>query len=198
MNRNLLDFEKPIAELEAKIDELRRVEAEPGLDIEEEVARLERKSRELTRSRRSRSSRHGRSAQLGATSGAPLLPWTIIERVFTDFEELHGDRSYADDPAVVGGLCRLEGSGSGRDRPPEGPQHQGKGRSPLWDARPGGVSKGAAPHAARRPLRAPRADVHRHSRGPIPEWARRSAARARPSRETCSRWPRCPLPSSAP
>jgi len=107
MNRNLLDFEKPIAELEAKIEELRRVEAEPGLDIEEEVARLERKSRELTRSTFSKLS----AWQIAQLARHPERPYTLdyLERVFTDFEELHGDRSYADDPAVVGGLCRLEG-----------------------------------------------------------------------------------------
>lgn len=103
MNRNLLDFEKPIAELEAKIEELRRVEAEPGLDIEEEVARLERKSRELTRSTFSKLS----AWQIAQLARHPERPYTLdyLERVFTDFEELHGDRSYADDPAVVGGLC---------------------------------------------------------------------------------------------
>ena len=107
MKRNLLDFERPIAELEAKIDELRRVEADPGLDIEEEIARLQRKSLELTKSTFSKLS----AWQVSQLARHPERPYTLeyIERIFTDFEELHGDRSFADDPAVVGGVCRLEG-----------------------------------------------------------------------------------------
>ena len=107
MKRNLLDFERPIAELEAKIDELRRVEADPGLDIEEEIARLQRKSQELAKSTFSKLS----AWQISQLARHPERPYTLdyIERIFADFEELHGDRSFADDPAVVGGLCRLEG-----------------------------------------------------------------------------------------
>ena len=107
MKRNLLDFERPIAELEAKIDELRRVEAEPGLDLEEEIARLERKSLELTKATFSTLS----AWQISQLARHPERPYTLdyIERIFTDFEELHGDRSFADDPAVVGGLGRLRG-----------------------------------------------------------------------------------------
>ena len=107
MKRNLLDFERPIAELEAKIDELRRVEADPGLDIEEEIARLQRKSLELAKSTFSKLS----AWQISQLARHPERPYTLdyIERIFADFEELHGDRSFADDPAVVGGLCRLEG-----------------------------------------------------------------------------------------
>ena len=107
MKRTLLDFERPIAELEAKIEELRRVEADPGLDIEEEIARLQRKSRELTKSIFSKLS----AWQVSQLARHPERPYTLdyIERIFTDFEELHGDRSFADDPAIVGGVCRLAG-----------------------------------------------------------------------------------------
>lgn len=107
MKRNLLDFERPIAELDAKIEELRRVEADPGLNIEEEIARLVRKSRELTRSTFSKLS----AWQVSQLARHPERPYTLdyLARMFTDFEELHGDRSFADDPAVVGGLCRLDG-----------------------------------------------------------------------------------------
>ena len=107
MKRNLLDFERPIAELEAKIDELRRVEADPGLDIKEEIARLQRKSLELTKSTFSKLS----AWQISQLARHPERPYTLdyIGRIFTDFEELHGDRSFADDPAVVGGVCRLDG-----------------------------------------------------------------------------------------
>ena len=120
MKRTLLDFERPIAELEAKIEELRRVEADPGLDIEEEIARLQRKSRELTKSIFSKLS----AWQVSQLARHPERPYTLdyIERIFTDFEELHGDRSFADDPAIVGGVCRLA------DRPVVVVGHQ-KGRT---------------------------------------------------------------------
>ena len=93
MKRNLLEFERPIAELEAKIDELRRVEADPGLDIEEEIARLQRKSLELTKSTFSRLS----AWQVSQLARHPERPYTLdyIARIFSDFEELHGDRSYS-------------------------------------------------------------------------------------------------------
>ena len=106
MKGEFLDFERPIAELEARIGELRRV-ADPDLNIEEEIERLERKSHDLTRSIFSKLS----AWQVAQLARHPQRPYTLdyLSRIFTDFEELHGDRNFADDPAVVGGLCRLEG-----------------------------------------------------------------------------------------
>jgi len=107
MNLDFLDFEQPIAELEAKIEELRRVGSDSDLNISEEIGHLQAKSDELTRSIFSKLN----AWQISQLARHPRRPYTLdyIERLFTDFQELHGDRAFADDPAVVGGLARLDG-----------------------------------------------------------------------------------------
>ena len=107
MNLNFLDFEQPIAELEAKIEELRYVGSDNEINISEEIQRLQSKSRELTESIFS----NLQSAQIAQLARHPQRPYFLdyVERIFTDFEELHGDRAYADDAAIVAGLARLEG-----------------------------------------------------------------------------------------
>ncbi|MEE4204077.1 MAG: acetyl-CoA carboxylase carboxyltransferase subunit alpha [Halieaceae bacterium] len=107
MNPNYLDFEQPIAELEEKIGELRSVESDSDIDLADEVERLQEKSRKLT-----------------AKIYADLSPWDIVRvarhplrpysmdyipRLFTEFDELHGDRHFGDDKAIVGGVARLDG-----------------------------------------------------------------------------------------
>lgn len=107
MNLNYLDFEQPIAELEAKIEELQLVGNDNSLNISEEIAKLREKSRRLT-----------------ATIYADLTPWQVVKvarhphrpyamdyisRIFDDFDELHGDRHFGDDKAIVGGIARLDG-----------------------------------------------------------------------------------------
>ncbi len=107
MNLNFLDFEQPIADLEAKIEALRYAGDDSGLNISEEIARLREKSEALTDSIFSKLT----AAQVAQLARHPQRPYLLdyIERIFTDFEELHGDRAYADDPAMVGGIGRLEG-----------------------------------------------------------------------------------------
>ena len=107
MNSNYLDFEQPIAELQAKIDELRNVGSDNAINLDEEIQRLQVKMRQkikgifkdLTPWQISQLSRH------------PLRPYTLdyIEKIFDDFHELHGDRAFADDHAIVGGLARFRG-----------------------------------------------------------------------------------------
>ena len=107
MNPNYLDFEQPIAELQAKIDELRNVGSDNALNLDEEIQRLQAKMRqklasifkELTPWQVSQISRH------------PLRPYTLdyIDHLFDEFHELHGDRAFADDHAIVGGLARFRG-----------------------------------------------------------------------------------------
>jgi len=106
MNLNFLDFEQPIAELEAKIEELRYVGSDNEINIVEEITRLQGKSRELTETIFS----NLKSAQISQLSRHPQRPYLLdyIERVFTDFEELHGDRAFKDDYAIVGGIARLD------------------------------------------------------------------------------------------
>jgi len=107
MNLNFLEFEQPVAELEAKIEELRHVGDDNEINIQEEITRLEEKSRALTESLFSAL----KPWQISQLSRHPLRPYMLdyVEHIFDDFEELHGDRMYADDHAIVGGIARLEG-----------------------------------------------------------------------------------------
>jgi acetyl-CoA carboxylase carboxyl transferase subunit alpha len=102
-----LDFEQPIAELEAKIEELRFVQDDSALDISEEIARLQKKSQTLTKEI------YGKldAWQIAQVARHPQRPYTLdyVNGIFTDFEELHGDRAFGDDPAIVGGLARFGG-----------------------------------------------------------------------------------------
>jgi len=107
MKHSFLDFEQPIAELEAKIDELRYVSHDNEINISEEITRLEAKSKTLTEAIFAKLT----SWQMAQLARHPGRPYTLdyIERIFTEFEELHGDRAFSDDPAIVGGVARLEG-----------------------------------------------------------------------------------------
>ncbi|HMW29583.1 MAG TPA: acetyl-CoA carboxylase carboxyl transferase subunit alpha [Plasticicumulans sp.] len=107
MNMNFLDFEQPIAELEAKLQELRKLCNDTELNISDEMERLETKSRELTES----IFKTLTPWQVSQIARHPQRPYTLdyVEHLFTGFEELHGDRAYADDPAIVGGLARFDG-----------------------------------------------------------------------------------------
>ncbi len=102
-----LDFEQPIAELTKKIDELRFVQGESAVDISEEITRLQKKSADLTKSIFNKLT----PAQVSQVSRHPQRPYTqdYIDAIFTDFEELHGDRHFADDHAIIGGLARFNG-----------------------------------------------------------------------------------------
>jgi len=108
MNLNFLDFEQPIAELEAKIEELRYVGSDSEINLSEEISRLQSKSRDLTESIFS----NLKAAQIAQLARHPQRPYFLdyVQRIFTDFEELHGDRAFADDKAIVGGLARLDGT----------------------------------------------------------------------------------------
>ncbi len=106
---NSLDFEQPIVDLEAKIEELRRVDATGELDLQEEIHKLELKSEKLTREIFSSLS----SWQITQLARHPARPHALdyIPQIFTDFQELAGDRMYGDDQAIVGGLARIQGYG---------------------------------------------------------------------------------------
>ncbi len=107
MDLKFLDFEQPIAELEAKIEELRNVEFDNEINISDALKQLEDKSLALTESIFSDLS----DWQISQLARHPGRPYTLdyIEHIFTDFHELHGDRVYADDPAIVCGLAKLSG-----------------------------------------------------------------------------------------
>ena len=107
MAMNFLDFERPIAELEAKIEELCLVDTDTDINISEEINRLELKSKDLTRS----IFKSLKAWQIVQLARHPLRPYSLdyISRIFTDFDELHGDRLYADDKAMVAGIAKLNG-----------------------------------------------------------------------------------------
>ena len=107
MNLNYLDFEQPIAELEGKIEELQLVGNDNSLNIADEVAKLREKSRKLTENIYSSLS----SWQVVQVARHPHRPYTMdyIRHMFDDFDELHGDRRFGDDKAIVGGIARLDG-----------------------------------------------------------------------------------------
>ena len=105
--RHFLDFEQPIAELDAKIEELRFVQNESAVDISDEIGRLDEKSQQLTKEIYSRLT----PWQVTQIARHPQRPYTLdyVSELFTDFHELHGDRAYADDLSIVGGLARFNG-----------------------------------------------------------------------------------------
>lgn len=107
MDLKFLDFEQPIAELEAKIDELRYVGDDSEININEEVARLKEKSRSLTKNIFAKLS----PWQVARVARHESRPYTqdYLDMIAPDFQELHGDRMYADDPAIVGGIGRIDG-----------------------------------------------------------------------------------------
>ncbi|MBI5435849.1 MAG: acetyl-CoA carboxylase carboxyltransferase subunit alpha [Nitrosomonadales bacterium] len=107
MKITFLDFEQPVAELESKIEQLRYVQDDSALDISEEIGHLQKKSQSLTKDIYAKLT----PWQISQVSRHPQRPYTLdyIQNLFTDFEELHGDRVYADDTAIVGGLARFNG-----------------------------------------------------------------------------------------
>ena len=107
MDPNYLEFEQPIAELEAKIIELRLVGSDNELNIAEEIQNLKKKSTKLTEKIYSNLS----SWQISQVARHPLRPYTLdyLEHIFTNFDELHGDRLFADDQALIGGLAKIDG-----------------------------------------------------------------------------------------
>ena len=107
MKVTFLDFEQPVSELENKIEQLRYVQDDSALDISDEIGRLQKKSQSLTKDIYAKLT----PWQISQVSRHPQRPYTLdyIQHLFTDFEELHGDRNYADDSAIVGGLARFNG-----------------------------------------------------------------------------------------
>ncbi|MGE5387078.1 MAG: acetyl-CoA carboxylase carboxyltransferase subunit alpha [Betaproteobacteria bacterium] len=107
MKISFLEFEQPIAELEAKIEELRFVQDDSAVDISEEIERLEKKSAQLTKDIYAKLT----PWQISQVARHPQRPYTLdyATRIFTDFEEIHGDRAFADDRAIIGGMARFNG-----------------------------------------------------------------------------------------
>src|SRR5213075_2491533 len=131
--RHFLEFEQPVAELETKIEELRYVQSESAVDISEEIDRLGKKSLQLTKDIYSSLS----PWQVTLIARHPQRPYTLdyVNDIFTDFQELHGDRHFADDQSIVGGLARFNGQAcmvighqKGRDTKERGMRNFGMSR----------------------------------------------------------------------
>lgn len=107
MKTTFLDFEQPVADLESKIEDLRYVQDDSAVDISEEIRRLRKKSDSVTKDIYSNLT----AWQIAQIARHPQRPYTLdyIEAIFEDFEEIHGDRAFADDPSIVGGLARFNG-----------------------------------------------------------------------------------------
>jgi len=107
MNPDYLEFEQPIVDLEAKIDELRRVEIDNGMQLGDEISKLQAKCATLTETTFNSLT----AWQVAQIARHPKRPYTLdyIGKIFTDFEELHGDRAYSDDAAIICGIARFEG-----------------------------------------------------------------------------------------
>lgn len=107
MKTSFLDFEQPIADLEAKIEQLRFVQDDSAVDISDQITQLEQKGAQLTKDLYAKLT----PWQIALVARHPQRPYTLdyLGRIFTDFEELHGDRAFADDHAIVGGLARFNG-----------------------------------------------------------------------------------------
>ncbi|MDE2297779.1 MAG: acetyl-CoA carboxylase carboxyl transferase subunit alpha, partial [Burkholderiales bacterium] len=105
--RHFLEFEQPVSDLESKIEELRYVQNESAVDISEEIDRLGKKSLQLTKDIYA----HLTPWQVTQIARHPQRPYTLdyVNEIFTDFQELHGDRAFADDQSIVGGLARFNG-----------------------------------------------------------------------------------------
>jgi acetyl-CoA carboxylase carboxyl transferase subunit alpha len=108
LKQTFLDFEQPIADLQTKIDELRYVHEDSAVDISDEIGRLTKKSQLLTKDIYAKLN----AWQIAQVARHPQRPYTLdyIAGMFSDFHELHGDRTYTDDPAIVGGMARFNGA----------------------------------------------------------------------------------------
>jgi acetyl-CoA carboxylase carboxyl transferase subunit alpha len=194
MKQTFLDFEQPIAELQTKIDELRFVHEDSAVDIADEIARLTKKSQQLTKDIYAKLT----AWQIAQVAAHPQRPYTLdyVAGLFTEFRELHGDRTYSDDPAIVGGLARFNGKpcvviGHQKGRDTKEKIHRNFGMP-----RPEGYRK------ALRLMKLARSSACRSSRSSTRRArtrgsARRSAASPRRSAATCSRWRACARRSSS-
>jgi acetyl-CoA carboxylase carboxyl transferase subunit alpha len=138
MKTSFLEFEQAIAELETKIEQLRFVQDDSAVDISEEISRLDAKSQSLTKEIYAKLT----PWQCALVARHPQRPYTLdyIDLVFSDFHELHGDRSYADDRSIVGGPRSVQWPVVHGDRPSERPGYQGKDSKKLRHASAGGLS----------------------------------------------------------
>jgi len=195
MRNTFLEFEQPLAELENKIEQLRFVQADSAVDISDEVSRLQQKSQTLAKNIYAKLT----PWQTALVARHPQRPYTLdyVREIFTDFHELHGDRMYADDLSIVGGLARFQGT------PCMVIGHQ-KGRDTKERAmRNFGMPR---PEGYRKALRLMRLAekfslpvfTFVDTPGAYPGIGAEERGQSRPSATTCTPWPSSRCPSSPP
>ncbi|MBC7481393.1 MAG: acetyl-CoA carboxylase carboxyltransferase subunit alpha [Rhizobacter sp.] len=137
--RHFLEFEQPVSDLESKIDELRYVQNESAVDISEEIDRLGKKSLQLTKDIYASLT----PWQVTQIARHPQRPYTLdyVNEIFTDFQELHGDRAFADDQSIIGGLARFNGQACMVIGHQKGRDTKGRGRRNFGMSRPEGYRK---------------------------------------------------------
>ncbi len=193
--KTFLDFEQPIAELESKIEELRYVQTESAVDISDEIDQLSKKSHQLTKDI------YGDLTpwQITKIARHPERPYTMdyVGEIFTDFVEMHGDRHFADDLSIVGGLarfngqpCMVIGQQKGRDTKERAARNFGM-------SRPEGYRKALRLMKTAEKFQLP-VFTFVDTPGAYPASTPRSAASPKPSAATSSRWPSSKCPSSPP
>ena len=166
MKTTFLDFEQPIAELEQKIEELRFVQDDSAVDISQEIERLSKKSRDLTKDIYGKLN----AWQISKVARHPAGPYTLdyIAAMCTDFEEMHGDRSFADDAAIVGGLARFNGQSVMVLGHQKGRDTNEKILRNFGMPRPEGYRKALRLMKLAEKFAHPAAHLRRHARAPIP------------------------------
>ena len=137
--RHFLEFEQPVSDLESKIDELRYVQNESAVDISEEIDRLGKKSLQLTKDIYANLT----PWQVTQIARHPQRPYTLdyVNEIFTDFQELHGDRAFADDQSIIGGLARFNGQACMVIGHQKGRDTKERGRRNFGMSRPEGYRK---------------------------------------------------------
>ncbi len=196
MNSNYLDFEQPIAELQAKIDELRNVGSDNAINLDEEIQRLQSKMRQKLTS----IFKDLTPWQISQLSRHPLRPYTLdyIDYLFDEFHELHGDRAFANDHAIVGGLARFRGRAIMVIGQQKGRDTKAKVFRNFGMARPEGYRKALTTDENGGTFPAARHHVHRYAR----RLSGCGCGGARPIRSHCHQSQihvaDCRCPSSAP
>ena len=194
---NMESGEKTHQELEKIEQQIARLQVAAGPDenTQREIQLLNDRIQAL---RKDMESSHSKAWEKTELARHPQRPYLLdyVERIFTDWSEIHGDRGYADDPAIIGGMARFHGEevmivGHQKARDTKQKVYRNFGMP-----NPGGLPQGHAGDEDCGKISAVRCSLLWTRQAPIPAWARKNADRRKPSRTTCARWRDCRFPSS--
>jgi len=195
MKTTFLDFEQPIAELEGKIEELRFVQDDSAVDISEEISRLETKSQSLTKDIYAKLT----PWQIAQVARHPQRPYSLdyFRLMFSEFQELHGDRSFADDRAIVGGIARFNGQSCMVIGHQKGRDTKEKILRNFGMPRPEGYRKALRLMKLAEKFGMP-VFTFIDTPGAYPGIDAEERGQSKPSATICTRWPNCACPSFPP